>query len=533
MFSGKEARLFLPDELPPEFCFGKSPEDVQPTPLAAPRGLKGLFSEATVAYQPLDLPSLPSGSVLLNVYDVGDADLFQKINRVSTMNDTVLIGGVYHAGVEVYGVEWSYGFSEDDEAGVSRCIPRTHPQHTYRATVNMGCTELHRTEVEAALLRLTERWRGPDYSLIHHNCLDFCNAFCKELGVGRIPGWVDRFGRTASSIDNISQLTIDGISRTKQLARTVSRDLDNGVRSVSQSLSQEMEHVVSGARREMPRLAEASLENVQALGAGIARWSQGLFGAAARALGDDPRSRPGSGGDALRTSLRNRGGVRASARRAAAELGVASPTADGVASATTPGRRAGNEEADDPFLLDELLEEQAAADGVGHKAVVESTVAPAEAEVITSLGELVDHAQKADAMEGLEDVNAVFHAAFAAAQAAEKRKATADAKRNLLRLLRLRNRPRRRRRLRLLQMLRRMRLRLERVLRMQRRRMFNQKRHIKEPKPLTGGRGNGRGPPRSFTLKIRPTQRYCTAMLNLLRLIENVRRARKARRRTR
>mmetsp|Transcript_125650 Transcript_125650/g.222634 ORF Transcript_125650/g.222634 Transcript_125650/m.222634 type:complete len:555 (+) Transcript_125650:78-1742(+) len=189
--------------------------------------------------------------------------------------------------------------------------------------------------------------------------------------------------------------------------------------------------------------------------------------------------------------------------------------------------------ADDPFLLDELLEEQAAADGVGHKAVVESTVAPAEAEVITSLGELVDHAQKADAMEGLEDVNAVFHAAFAAAQAAEKRKATADAKRNLLRLLRLRNRPRRRRRLRLLQMLRRMRLRLERVLRMQRRRMFNQKRHIKEPKPLTGGRGNGRGPPRSFTLKIRPTQRYCTAMLNLLRLIENVRRARKARRRTR
>mmetsp|Transcript_113027 Transcript_113027/g.211904 ORF Transcript_113027/g.211904 Transcript_113027/m.211904 type:complete len:414 (-) Transcript_113027:4-1245(-) len=280
------------------------------------------------------------------------------------MNDTVLIGGVYHAGVEVYGVEWSYGFSEDDEAGVSRCIPRTHPQHTYRATVNMGCTELHRTEVEAALLRLTERWRGPDYSLIHHNCLDFCNAFCKELGVGRIPGWVDRFGRTASSIDNISQLTIDGISRTKQLARTVSRDLDNGVRSVSQSLSQEMEHVVSGARREMPRLAEASLENVQALGAGIARWSQGLFGAAARALGDDPRSRPGSGGDALRTSLRNRGGVRASARRAAAELGVASPTADGVASATTPGRRAGNEEADDPFLLDELLEEQALVEPV-------------------------------------------------------------------------------------------------------------------------------------------------------------------------
>lgn len=392
----------MPDELPPELCFGKSSEDAQPTPLAAPRGLTSLFSDTAVAYQPLDLPSLPAGSVLLNVYDVGDADLFQQINRVSTMNDTVLIGGVYHAGVEVYGVEWSYGFSEDDDAGVSRCIPRTHPQHTYRATVNMGCTELHRTEVEAALLRLTYRWRGPDYSLIHHNCLDFCNAFCNELGVGRIPGWVDRFGRTASRIDNLSRLTVDSISRTKQLARTVSTDLDHRVRSVSHSLSQEVEHVVSGARREVPRLAEASLENMQALGAGIARWSQGLFGAAARALGDDPGSRAGAGGDALRTSLRNRGGVRASARRAAAEPSPASPTIDANASATASGRRGGDAEAVDPFLLDDLPEEQAETEPVSasveaRKAVREGAVADASVKLAEEVAAEFGPAEDSDA----------------------------------------------------------------------------------------------------------------------------------------
>lgn len=363
MLNGKEAGLYMPEELPPEALYlGKRSEDSSPTPLAAPRGLKGLFnSDAHAAYQPLDLPSLPSSCVLLNVYDIG-AELFQKINRVSTVNDTVLIGGVYHAGVEVYGVEWSYGFSEENDAGVCRCIPRTHPQHTYRATVNMGPTQLLSTEVEAALLRLADRWRGPDYSLIHHNCLDFCNAFCKELGVGRIPGWVDRFGRTASSIDNFSRRTADSIHRTKQLARTVSTDLDHRVRSVSHSLSQEMEQVVSGAKREVPRLAEASLESVQALSVGLARWSQGLLGAAARALGDDPAGRPGTGGEALRTSLRNRGGVRVAARgtrAAAAAVPGAAPTAMTAAVLpTTPAtsRRSRQlvEEVVDPFLLDDL-----------------------------------------------------------------------------------------------------------------------------------------------------------------------------------
>merc|ERR1719356_746111 len=110
----------------------------------APRGLKGLLSSRgkgadglPAAYEPLDLASLPPGSVLVHVYDVGDEELVKKVNRISTVSDKVLIGGVFHAGVEVYGREWGYGFTEDG-SGVYYCDPRCNTQHTYKATVNLG-----------------------------------------------------------------------------------------------------------------------------------------------------------------------------------------------------------------------------------------------------------------------------------------------------------------------------------------------------------------------------------------------------------
>jgi len=320
-------------------------------PVSAPRGLRGLFeAEVGGAYEPLDIASLTPDTVLLNVYDVGGAEIFQKINRVSTVNDNVLIGGIFHAGVEVYGSEWAYGFAEDEDSGVFSIPPRCGAQHTYRATVTMGPTALSRSEVDAVLLRLRACWRGPEYSLIGHNCLDFANAFAQELGVGRIPGWIDRFGRTASSIDGFRKGAAAGVHHTKQLARSVSMDVEQTLRGVGG----EMEQVVAGARRQVPKIGEAAQVSAQALGAGVARWGRGLFTAAARALGDDQASRERRGG-ALRASLRNRGGV-SMATRNDGRRDNCSPGGNGAGGA--PRRpvaaapvRSECEVEDDPFLL--------------------------------------------------------------------------------------------------------------------------------------------------------------------------------------
>lgn len=157
----------------------------------------------------LDVARLPKGEVLLNVYNLGETNAMRKVNAASS----AIGGGVYHAGVEINGVEWSYGGTDDDGTGVSKCYPRCHPGHNYRETVRMGQTKVKEYEVKRMLTRLVDEWPGHEYHFLKHNCLDFASTVTQELGVGRIPGWVDRYGRTAEKLGNV----FSGAKRTAQM----------------------------------------------------------------------------------------------------------------------------------------------------------------------------------------------------------------------------------------------------------------------------------------------------------------------------
>lgn len=168
----------------------------------------------------LDLKKLPRNEVLLNIYDLGESKAMAKINVASN----AIGGGVYHGGVEVFGVEWSYGCTDDDISGVGTCMPRAHPCHSYRCTVPMGQTKLGEIKVAKVLRKMEEEWRGLDYHFIKHNCLDFCSALCQELGCDRIPSWVDRYGRTAEKIGNVVSSPISGIKRASNFFGGKSKD---------------------------------------------------------------------------------------------------------------------------------------------------------------------------------------------------------------------------------------------------------------------------------------------------------------------
>eukprot|EP00971_Amphidinium_carterae_P340443 6478793-Amphidinium_carterae.1 len=105
--------------------------------------------------------------------------------------------------IEVYGVEWSYGFTQTSGTGVSMCKPRAHPMHAYRQTVEMGQTRCTEEQASDIVQELLDQWDGRDYHLLKHNCLDFCNALLKKLGLGPIPAWVDRYGRAAESVGKV------------------------------------------------------------------------------------------------------------------------------------------------------------------------------------------------------------------------------------------------------------------------------------------------------------------------------------------
>jgi hypothetical protein len=135
--------------------------------------------------------------VIVHLYDLSEA--FAQLNAVSI--DLMGYGGGLHTGVEVYGVEWSFGTS-----GVSCSLPKKNRNYVYRQMVNMGKTLLTSYEVEVAVRNMQYEWSGTEYDLFAKNCGTFCNALCTRLGVGSLPSWVTRLAEDGANSTTIRRI---------------------------------------------------------------------------------------------------------------------------------------------------------------------------------------------------------------------------------------------------------------------------------------------------------------------------------------
>mmetsp|Transcript_45284 Transcript_45284/g.80374 ORF Transcript_45284/g.80374 Transcript_45284/m.80374 type:complete len:629 (+) Transcript_45284:63-1949(+) len=157
--------------------------------------------------------------VYLNVYDLAQDWRVGLLNRVS--QDLLNVGGAFHAGVEVYGREYTFGcggdFDDDDdmfancypfETGLSQCAPRECDRHTFRQSEILGLTTLAHADVIALLLQLAHEWPARSYRLLERNCVNFCRVFCERLGCHNFPDWVDSLCRTAAERTVIQPATI-------------------------------------------------------------------------------------------------------------------------------------------------------------------------------------------------------------------------------------------------------------------------------------------------------------------------------------
>lgn len=148
-----------------------------------------------------ELDGLP---VFLNVYDVSNGTNIQLLNAlIAHKNAPFKFGGVFHAGVEIGGREWTFGFCNDG-TGVKWRAPRTDPQHHYRETVRLPNTRLSEAEVEKIVQRLCNEYMGATYSLLTRNCCHFAEELCQALGVGSLPAWVHRLHRVGDSLAKVS-----------------------------------------------------------------------------------------------------------------------------------------------------------------------------------------------------------------------------------------------------------------------------------------------------------------------------------------
>ncbi|CAK9073394.1 unnamed protein product [Durusdinium trenchii] len=122
--------------------------------------------------------------VTLHIYDVSRSEKIEMANDILHKLGT----GIFHAAVEVYGLEWSYGKSKG--SGVFSCQPRSCKAHHFRESVPMGHTRRTEEEVHEIIDAMKLDWRGPDYDLLKRNCTHFSDDFCYQLGLRRVPKWV-------------------------------------------------------------------------------------------------------------------------------------------------------------------------------------------------------------------------------------------------------------------------------------------------------------------------------------------------------
>lgn len=148
--------------------------------------------------------------VLLHIYDVSQEENVHKLNKyLAHKRNPLKFGGVFHAGVEVNGLEWSFGQTcTDTMPGVSCCEPTEHPAHRFRQTVTLGNTPLSAEEISDLIFQLIEAWPGDSYELLRRNCCHFADDFCRQLDVGGIPRWVHRLARLGSQVDTVMRAVL-------------------------------------------------------------------------------------------------------------------------------------------------------------------------------------------------------------------------------------------------------------------------------------------------------------------------------------
>lgn len=136
--------------------------------------------------------------VTLHIYDVSNDYRVANFNSLAKSFN----GGIYHAAVEIYGREYSFGGSKRNTTGIFACKPRKCPMHRYRESLYLGDCDLSLKQVNQILRKMKPEWMAPTYDLFRNNCCFFSREFVTELGVGTIPEWIYSLANVGAAIDD-------------------------------------------------------------------------------------------------------------------------------------------------------------------------------------------------------------------------------------------------------------------------------------------------------------------------------------------
>jgi len=99
----------------------------------------------------------------------------------------------YHSGIEVCGVEYSFGGGPVQGTGVWEQPPRQSPPNAlFKESIVLGRCSKTRSEVESIVDHLKAQFPASSYSPVTNNCNHFSNRLSTELLNKPIPSWINR-----------------------------------------------------------------------------------------------------------------------------------------------------------------------------------------------------------------------------------------------------------------------------------------------------------------------------------------------------
>jgi len=139
--------------------------------------------------------------VALSVYELHGTSALNSLTRRAGL------GGAYHVGVEVYWLEWSFGWS-DEGSGVYMVHVGKSTLGTFTERIPLGRTQCSPKHVIQILAELRDKWPGNTYHLLYRNCAHFAVDLVHCLRVKEAPDWVGSLAKVGEHI--VSALGVAG-----------------------------------------------------------------------------------------------------------------------------------------------------------------------------------------------------------------------------------------------------------------------------------------------------------------------------------
>lgn len=146
----------------------------------------------------------------------------QRTNRLCR---TVGVGGVYHTGVEIGGVEYGFGYHDHDFTGVWRQIPRQLPREFARgravhvSVIDMGTTTLTARGLSMILQAVMGEYPGNRYSVLHRNCNHFTVDLCQRLVNKEPPAWINAAATKGARVHRAVSLATSSVAKLGRAIR--------------------------------------------------------------------------------------------------------------------------------------------------------------------------------------------------------------------------------------------------------------------------------------------------------------------------